>query len=86
MVNVVGNILVFLPYGMFLPRIFTRCQNALLMTLLTFEFSFAIEIVQLICRVGSFDVDDLLLNTIGGMCGYFLSWIAMHGKQKRIKV
>jgi glycopeptide antibiotics resistance protein len=31
-----------------------------------------VEVFQLITKVGSFDVDDLLLNTIGGICGYIL--------------
>ena len=30
------------------------------------------EVFQFISKVGSFDVDDLLLNTIGGICGYIL--------------
>ena len=34
--------------------------------------SFGIETIQLIFKVGSFDVDDLLLNTIGGLAGYIL--------------
>jgi glycopeptide antibiotics resistance protein len=31
-----------------------------------------VEVFQLLTRVGSFDVDDLLLNTIGGLAGYIL--------------
>ena len=34
--------------------------------------SLTVEILQLILRVGSFDVDDLLLNTLGGALGYVL--------------
>ena len=41
--------------------------------LLGFFLSFCIEITQLVFKVGSFDVDDLLLNTIGGILG-FLSY------------
>ena len=33
------------------------------------------EILQLVTRVGSFDVDDILLNTIGGMLGYIVFMI-----------
>ncbi len=71
-VNVIGNIVVFIPFGMFLPRLSPKCKNLLLTALLSLEFSLAIEIVQLISRVGSFDVDDLLLNTIGGVFGCIL--------------
>jgi glycopeptide antibiotics resistance protein len=31
-----------------------------------------VEVTQLVTRVGSFDVDDLLLNTIGGILGYLI--------------
>ena len=70
--NVVGNILVFVPFGMFLPRLFRRCKNVLFVTLLSLELSLIVEVIQLVSRVGSFDVDDLLLNTIGGMLGYLI--------------
>ena len=33
--------------------------------------SLGVETIQLFTRVGSFDVDDILLNTIGGVLGYF---------------
>ena len=34
--------------------------------------SLCVEIIQLFTRVGSFDVDDILLNTIGGVLGYII--------------
>ncbi len=70
MINVVGNIAAFVPFGMFIPMLFSKCKNVLLTALLSLEFSLMIEVIQLISRVGSFDVDDLLLNTIGGVCGW----------------
>ena len=36
------------------------------------EFSLLVELTQLIARTGSFDVDDLILNTFGGLIGYIL--------------
>ena len=38
----------------------------------TFQMSLTVEVLQLLFRVGSFDVDDLILNTLGGILGYFL--------------
>lgn len=70
--NVIGNIVVFMPIGMFLPSLFLRCRNLIFTTILSFEISLCIEVVQLFTKVGSFDVDDLLLNTIGGICGYII--------------
>ena len=37
-----------------------------------FELSLLVELLQLVFKVGSFDVDDLLLNTIGGLLGYLV--------------
>ena len=70
--NVIGNICVFMPWGMFLPSLFVKCRKLLLVVVLSLELSLLVEVIQLVTRVGSFDVDDLLLNTIGGMLGYFI--------------
>ncbi len=70
--NVVGNIAVFMPFGMFLPSLISRCRNVLFTTILSLEMSLCVEVVQLVTRVGSFDVDDLLLNTLGGICGFLV--------------
>ena len=72
LLNVVGNIVVFMPLGAFLPKLFIRCRKLLTVALLSLELSFVIEVTQLVTRVGSFDVDDLLLNTIGGILGYLI--------------
>jgi len=57
---------------MFLPRLFKRCRNLFFVIVLSLELSLLVEVVQLVTRVGSFDVDDLLLNTIGGILGYII--------------
>lgn len=68
--NLVGNVVAFIPFGMILPIMHRRFRSFFYMAFLTFEFSLAVEVIQLVCKVGSFDVDDLLLNTIGGILGY----------------
>lgn len=35
-----------------------------------FLFSLCIETLQLITKVGVFDVDDLMMNTVGGLIGW----------------
>lgn len=70
--NVIGNICVFIPLGIFLPKLFARCRKLLTVTVLSLELSLVIEVTQLVTRIGSFDVDDLLLNTIGGILGYLI--------------
>ena len=84
--NLFGNVAAFAPFGTILPIMHHRFRSFLYMTLLAFEFSLVIEVIQLISKVGSFDVDDLLLNTIGGMLGYLifeiLNRIRRHGYEK----
>ena len=70
--NVVGNVVAFIPFGYFLPRLFKYRIKFIRAALMTFDLSLAIEIIQLLTRVGSLDVDDLFLNTIGGVIGYIL--------------
>ena len=41
-------------------------------TLLTMVFSMLIETAQLVLKVGAFDVDDIFLNTVGGLLGYIV--------------
>ena len=83
--NVIGNVCVFVPLGVFLPKLFERCRCLLAVLVLSLELSLVIEIVQLVTRIGSFDVDDLLLNTIGGILGYFVYKIFVGAKSKQDK-
>ena len=76
--NLFGNILIFVPYGFFISMAAER--RGFFKTLFcSFGLSLCVELVQLVTRVGSFDVDDILLNTIGGILGYILfaicNWI-----------
>lgn len=50
----------------------------------SFALSLTIETIQLVCKIGCFDVDDLLLNTIGGILGYvvFLAYDKYFGKYR----
>ena len=70
--NLVGNVLAFVPFGAFLPLLVKRVRSLGKTVLLGFEFSLLVEILQLFSKVGSFDVDDILLNTTGVLIGYLL--------------
>ena len=70
--NLAGNILGFMPAGFFIPIMWKDKRGFFFTVCMTFQLSLQAEILQLIFRVGSFDVDDLLLNTFGGMLGYLL--------------
>lgn len=81
--NVCGNIVVFIPVGIFLPQLIKRCKNVFLIILISLELSLFAEVIQLVSKVGSFDVDDLLLNTLGGLCGYIIYMLWNHCKTGR---
>ena len=70
--NLAGNILGFMPAGFFIPIMWKDKRGFFFTVCMTFQLSLQAEILQLIFRVGSFDVDDLLLNTFGGILGYLL--------------
>ena len=68
--NIVGNILLFLPYGYFSAD-YLRSKRLFLPMFLTFIVSITIEMVQL--NIGrTFDIDDVILNTLGGVIGFWL--------------
>lgn len=82
--NLFGNILIFVPYGFFISMAAER--RGFFKTLFcSFGLSLCVELVQLVTRVGSFDVDDILLNTIGGILGYILFAIC-NGIRRRYHV
>ena len=68
--NVLGNIIMFVPYGFFVSYYLDlKKPNAVLV--LVILLSLSIETTQLIIgRV--FDIDDIILNTLGGLVGFFL--------------
>ena len=72
MTNICGNVIGFVPYGYILPVVARRMQNGFLIVLSGFCLSLTVETIQLITRVGCFDVDDLILNTLGAALGYLL--------------
>ena len=69
--NLAGNILIFVPYGFFIS-VASRERGFFKTLFFSMGLSLCVEIIQLFTRVGSFDVDDILLNTIGGVFGYII--------------
>lgn len=70
-INLLGNVVIFIPFGIFLPMA-SRYRSFFTTMFASFGLSLCVEVFQFITRVGSFDVDDLLLNTIGGIAGHIL--------------
>jgi len=72
MVNVPGNIAAFVPLGYLLPGInkkFLRLKNLIIVV---FSVTLAIEVIQYIAGVGTSDIDDIILNLLGGLIGFVL--------------
>ena len=78
--NVIGNMIMFLPFGFFISY-YLENKKPYLTLLLTLIASIAIELVQLsIGRV--FDVDDILLNLCGGLLGFALYYLLFKISEK----
>ena len=71
-VNVVLNVVAFVPFGFILPIISPKNRRLLNVFFLSLEMTLAIEILQMVFQVGIFDVDDIFMNTLGGTLGYIL--------------
>lgn len=83
--NLAGNVIGFVPFGALLPVLREKKMGFWKVFLLSFELTLFIEISQLILRVGSCDVDDMILNTLGGCIGYGLYWAAVLFKETKIE-
>ncbi len=81
-INIVGNIVLLVPLGFLLPFIFKQLnwKSSLVVAILSALF---IESLQSMLHIGIFDIDDVILNALGCMIGYwkflflpiFLKWM-----------
>lgn len=70
------------PFGFILPVILDKMRSGWLIVLAGFGLSVTVEVIQLITKVGCFDVDDMILNTAGAALGYLLFFICDHLRRK----
>ena len=87
MVNLLGNILLLVPVGFLIPFLYRNItwKKSLLLAIAS---GLVIELMQTVLRVGIFDIDDVILNALGVMIGYFAfvileEWVRLR-KYKRI--
>lgn len=69
-VNLVGNLVAFMPMGAFLPCLSRRLNRFYLIFPLLLSMLILVELLQLWLRVGTCDVDDVILNLIGALIAY----------------
>lgn len=72
LLNIAGNVVAFLPFGFFLPFVFGRRNIFFEVLCLGILVSASVEVLQLLTRLGSFDVDDIFLNSVGAVLGYLI--------------
>lgn len=72
MANLLGNVVGFIPFGLILPIISREARGFFFITFSGFTLSLCVETVQLVTKLGCFDVDDLVMNTLGAAIGYLL--------------
>ncbi|WP_019375615.1 VanZ family protein [Virgibacillus halodenitrificans] len=68
--NLVGNLFMFLPMGIYLPFLIKKIAGLGRFVLSMIVLLFFIEVIQLVTRRGSFDIDDFILNMIGALIGF----------------
>ena len=67
--NLLGNVFMFLPFALF-PLVFKKLYSFLKYLVFCFVTILLIELVQFATHLGSFDIDDIILNICGALIGY----------------
>ena len=70
--NLIGNIIAFMPLAFFLPLLFKSARKWQVFLLLSVGLVVAVELLQFLLMVGSCDIDDLLLNAGGAILMFFI--------------
>lgn len=71
--NIAGNTIVFIPLGFFIGYLYGK--TFIKTILICFLISLFFESFQLVTNLGSFDVDDIILNVSSCVVGYFIYYI-----------
>jgi len=73
--QIVGNFMMLLPLAIYLPLLYTKFRKAysfFAVLLICFLVSVSIELLQLATSYRSTDIDDVILNTLGGGAGFII--------------
>lgn len=82
--NVIGNIILFMPFGYCIAD-YVKSKNIFPALIISAIVSTTVEVIQL--KIGrSFDIDDIILNVLGGIVGYlvYIAWEAIKSHLPRI--
>ena len=70
-VNLVGNVLMFVPLGILLPLANKKLDSLKVMALVGLLLPITVEVIQLFIGRAA-DIDDVILNFVGVMLGYLI--------------
>ena len=78
-----GKILLFVPVGILFVCCLHREERLVRALMFSFGMSLLVEFLQYICKMGTFSTGDMVLNTLGGLLGAFLTirWQHTAGKK-----
>ena len=83
LINLAGNVAVFVPFGVLFPVLFGTCRNYFGFLIRFLGFIVILELAQGALGAGVADVDDVILNSIGASLGYIgYRMIAGPGKKR----
>ncbi|MCM3358750.1 MULTISPECIES: VanZ family protein [unclassified Psychrobacillus] len=68
--NLFGNLFMFLPAGIYLPYCIRKAKEISVFIISLSILLVVIEVVQVVTRRGSFDIDDFILNMLGALIGF----------------
>ena len=71
-INLGGNLFLFIPAGWLFPRLWEKMRNFFRFFALCIGLIFFVEVIQLFTLLGSFDIDDLILNLLGMTMGFLI--------------
>ncbi len=71
MLNVVGNVVIFIPFGVYL-MLYSKKYTGKSAVFIVFITSLLVEVTQFVLDIGIADVDDIILNVIGGLIGVWV--------------
>ncbi|MGX9984958.1 VanZ family protein [Soonwooa purpurea] len=71
LINIIGNLVMFIPFG-FLAWIFPKFYDFKKLILSFLFVLIILEALQYFTRLGVFDIDDIIFNSIGLSLGFYL--------------
>ena len=70
--NLGGNLILLFPMGFYLPFFVKKIKNVSTFSVWIIIIIFLLEVIQLLTTRGAFDIDDIILNTLGAILGFVI--------------